>query len=253
MTAKELAPGIRLIQGDCHEILPSVRCDSIVVDPPYGTGSWARRDPKDKFCRPTKEDWDEWSTAWLTLVDMRHTKVLSFCPQTKLGEYIDIANESSIPWRILLMLRTNPKPRSAYQGTLDYGFEPIFVFGKVKGEGRDYKMASIRNGAWVKGMVKGTAEHPHQKPLAIMRWLVRLAAPVGGLIVDPFAGSGTTGLACVLEGRKCLMIEREEEYCNVIRKRFDRPFPKPQWLHPRKGTALMTDPDQARANGRRKK
>jgi DNA modification methylase len=45
-----------------------------------------------------------------------------------------------------------------------------------------------------------------------MRWLVRLIAPPGATVVDPFLGSGTTGMACVLEGRDFIGIEREAEY-----------------------------------------
>ncbi|MCA9876835.1 MAG: site-specific DNA-methyltransferase [Thermomicrobiales bacterium] len=58
--------------------------------------------------------------------------------------------------------------------------------------------------------------HPTVKPVALMRWLVRLVTPPAGLVVDPFAGSGTTGVACVLEGRSALLIEREAEYLPII-------------------------------------
>jgi len=54
--------------------------------------------------------------------------------------------------------------------------------------------------------------HPTVKPIAVMRHLVRLVTPPGGLVLDPFTGSGTTGIACVREGVSFLGIEREEEY-----------------------------------------
>jgi DNA modification methylase len=57
--------------------------------------------------------------------------------------------------------------------------------------------------------------HPTVKPVALMRWLVRLAVPVGGIVLDPFAGSGTTGIAAVLEGRTFLGIEREARYVDI--------------------------------------
>ncbi len=57
--------------------------------------------------------------------------------------------------------------------------------------------------------------HPTVKPLAVMRWLVRLIAPDGGLVLDPFCGSGSTGCATVLEHRRFLGIERETEYVTV--------------------------------------
>jgi site-specific DNA-methyltransferase (adenine-specific) len=57
--------------------------------------------------------------------------------------------------------------------------------------------------------------HPTIKPLALMRWLVRLAVPRDGLVLDPFAGSGTTGIAALLEGRRFLGIEREGSYVDI--------------------------------------
>jgi hypothetical protein len=61
--------------------------------------------------------------------------------------------------------------------------------------------------------------HPTVKPLALMRWLCRLVTPPGGLILDPFAGSGTTGCAAVLDGFGFLGIEREADYCAIAERR----------------------------------
>lgn len=57
--------------------------------------------------------------------------------------------------------------------------------------------------------------HPTVKPLELMRWLVRLVTPPGGRVLDPFTGSGTTGIAAVLEGRAFLGIEREGGYVDI--------------------------------------
>jgi DNA modification methylase len=57
--------------------------------------------------------------------------------------------------------------------------------------------------------------HPTVKPLDLMRWLVRLAVPDDGVVLDPFAGSGTTGAAAVLEGHRFLGIEREGDYVDI--------------------------------------
>lgn len=57
--------------------------------------------------------------------------------------------------------------------------------------------------------------HPTVKPLSLMRWLVRLVTPPGGLVLDPFAGSGSTGIAAVLEGRPFVGIERESDYVDI--------------------------------------
>ena len=61
--------------------------------------------------------------------------------------------------------------------------------------------------------------HPTLKPLSLMRTLVRLVVPIGGVCLDPFMGSGTTGVACVLEGINFVGIEREQEYFYVAERR----------------------------------
>ncbi|MFH1183718.1 MAG: site-specific DNA-methyltransferase, partial [Chloroflexota bacterium] len=61
--------------------------------------------------------------------------------------------------------------------------------------------------------------HPTVKPLALMRWLVRLVTPAGGTVLDPFTGSGTTGMACLAEGFNFIGIEREPEYVEIARAR----------------------------------
>lgn len=65
-------------------------------------------------------------------------------------------------------------------------------------------------------------KHPTVKPLALMQWLVRLVTPPNGIILDPFAGSGTTIEAAMLEGFDCIGIEREAEYLPLIQHRIDR-------------------------------
>ena len=61
--------------------------------------------------------------------------------------------------------------------------------------------------------------HPTVKPISLMRWLVRLVTPPGGLIVDPFVGSGTTIIAADIEGFRCIGIEKEIEYVEIANAR----------------------------------
>ncbi|HEY0277576.1 MAG TPA: site-specific DNA-methyltransferase [Solirubrobacterales bacterium] len=61
--------------------------------------------------------------------------------------------------------------------------------------------------------------HPTVKPLTLMRWLVRLATPPGGTVLDPFTGSGTTGVAAALEGLRFRGIEREAAYLQIAAAR----------------------------------
>jgi site-specific DNA-methyltransferase (adenine-specific) len=63
------------------------------------------------------------------------------------------------------------------------------------------------------------SKHPTVKPVSLKRWLVRLITPPKGLVIDPFAGSGTTGVACIREGFDCILIEREDKYVADIRHR----------------------------------
>lgn len=69
--------------------------------------------------------------------------------------------------------------------------------------------------------------HPTVKPLALMRWLVRLACPVDGLVLEPFAGSGATLEACRSEGMRCEAAEQGPDYATLIRKRLDKPHSLP--------------------------
>ncbi|HET7675672.1 MAG TPA: DNA methyltransferase [Gammaproteobacteria bacterium] len=61
--------------------------------------------------------------------------------------------------------------------------------------------------------------HPTVKPVALMRWLVRLVTPPGGTVLDPYLGSGSTGIASALEGFEFIGIEREAEYIDIARAR----------------------------------
>jgi len=61
--------------------------------------------------------------------------------------------------------------------------------------------------------------HPTVKPVALMRYLCRLVTPPGGVVLDPFLGSGTTGMAAVMEGFRFVGIEREAEYLEIARAR----------------------------------
>lgn len=67
-------------------------------------------------------------------------------------------------------------------------------------------------------------QHPTVKPLDLMRWLVRLVTPVGAVVLEPFAGSGTTAEGCVLEDRRCIAIEREADYLPLIVSRLQKPL-----------------------------
>jgi len=69
---------------------------------------------------------------------------------------------------------------------------------------------------------KGNTEHPTVKPLELMRYLIKLVTPKGGTVLDPFAGTGTTGEAALLEDRKYYLIEREKNYFKDLKMRLNK-------------------------------
>jgi site-specific DNA-methyltransferase (adenine-specific) len=69
---------------------------------------------------------------------------------------------------------------------------------------------------------KGDTKHPTVKPLSLMRYLIKLVTPKEGLVLDPFAGTGTTGEACILEDRVGYLIEKEKSYIIDIEKRIGK-------------------------------
>jgi len=76
-----------------------------------------------------------------------------------------------------------------------------------------------------------TNHHPTVKPIELMRYLVRLTkTPTGGVVLDPFMGSGTTGCACALEGRDFVGIEREPDYIEIAEKRIEHWAMQPEQL-----------------------
>lgn len=66
------------------------------------------------------------------------------------------------------------------------------------------------------------SKHPTVKPVELMRWLVRLTTPPGGVVLDPFAGSGSTGVAAVAEGMRAVLIEQSPDYADDIQRRLAR-------------------------------
>jgi site-specific DNA-methyltransferase (adenine-specific) len=67
-------------------------------------------------------------------------------------------------------------------------------------------------------------KHATVKPLDLMRWLTRLVTRPGGRVLDCYAGSGTTGEACLLEGFDCVLMEKEADHLPLIMKRIRKPL-----------------------------
>lgn len=90
--------------------------------------------------------------------------------------------------------------------------------------------------------------HPTVKPIALMRWLVRLITPAGGLVLDPFCGSGSTGIACLLEHRRFLGIELDATYHAIAQARISHWAANAPAEAPEPTPPMLAD-DQAQAAG----
>jgi len=89
-------------------------------------------------------------------------------------------------------------------------------------DGLDEEWARYFYSAKASKKEKDGSDHPTVKPLDLMKYLVRLVTPKDGLVLDPFAGTGTTGEACILEGRKYYLIEKTPDYMKDIEKRLNK-------------------------------
>ena len=89
-------------------------------------------------------------------------------------------------------------------------------------DGLDEEWARYFYSAKASKKEKDGSDHPTVKPLELMKYLVRLVTPKEGLVLDPFAGTGTTGEAAILENRKYYLIEKTQKYIPVINKRLNK-------------------------------
>jgi len=180
------ASSVVLWLGDCRDVLP-VTADAVITDPPYGTGEHTRLNGE---ITKTRAEWDVWDSEMLKGIDGR---VAMFLPQDRLLE------ENWSGWRLLAWVSENPMKWKNVAPR--YGIQPIVAKGRLP------DIASLD---WRKHRNNiQTPEHPHQKPLPIMVWLVETMTVEGETILDPYMGSGTTGVAAVRAKRNFVGIERD--------------------------------------------
>lgn len=100
-----------------------------------------------------------------------------------------------------------------WQGPATADTGTMHRFGDTGGASRFFYTAKVSPSE------RGDSTHPTMKPVDLMRWLVRLVTPPGGLVLDPFAGSGTTGVAAYQEGFRAILVEREADYAEIAQRR----------------------------------
>ena len=142
--------------------------------------------------------------------------------------------ESRVPGYEWDTTKNRREPKKHKEAIYKLGLKKTGTGEKIKGR---YPANVIHDGSyyeeWVKYFYcakaskkeKGNTEHPTVKPLELMRYLVKLVTPKDGTVLDPFAGTGTTGEAALLEGRKYYLIEREKNYFKDIEKRLKKVNP----------------------------
>ncbi len=219
-----------LYLGDCREILPLLpRVDAVVTDPPYGIGL-------------TKKTSDFRGSKWF---DAGKSLEASTAYRDDVEHVTELVREA-IPAALRqasrgvvfsgpAMLMRYPEPASIGSvftpngaGRTAWGFQcthPVLFYGKdpFLQDGKGGRPNSFRDEQPNREVI----DHPCPKPLSWMRWAVARGTRLGEVILDPFMGSGTTGVACVKLGRKFIGIEIDSGYFEIACKRIRDAYAQP--------------------------
>jgi len=198
-----------LYLGDCLEILPTLgKVDAVITDPPYGVSATSNWAGKHGDCRIVGDDSTSLRDLALLAVEPRQAIVFGSWKQPK-----PAGTKAVLTW---------DKTERAGMGDLSFPWKPnteeIYVIGtgfvSIKREGSVLRFTPHLPCV---GLTMET-DHPYQKPEGLMRYLI---ARTTGSVLDPFMGSGTTGVACMNLGRKFIGIEIHEPYFNIACERID--------------------------------
>jgi site-specific DNA-methyltransferase (adenine-specific) len=204
---------VQLWNADCLDVLPLLSgVDVVVTDPPYmvqaGKGGGAFG------------NWDSLvNTGGFTDAGVDHSFVTAFenwvvfCSIKQLHGLIEIA-EQYPRWNLITWAKPNPVPTCCNKYLPDVEYI-VHGFGKGKLFG-DYK---DKQSFFHQQTGKKVSDHPNEKPVPLMMKMVALAAWEGATVLDPFMGSGTTGVACIRSGRKFIGIERDAKYFEIAKER----------------------------------
>lgn len=223
----------RLLCGDSTKmnsvqaVLKGVRPCLVVTDPPYGVDYVG----KTKDALTIKNDGSEGLLALLTDTFTHLSHVLDdgaavyVChPAGKLSAVFAAVFASTFRLHETLVWVKD----SMVLGHSDYHYrhEPI-LFGYKAGGGRRGRGGEGWYGDNAQTSVlevprpKASEQHPTMKPVELLEIMIRNSSPVGGDVLDPFLGSGSTLLACEKAGRRCFGLELDPKYCDVIVKRWE--------------------------------
>lgn len=216
-----------LYLGDCREILPGLpKVDAVVTDPPYGIGESLGRNRS----RGSAANANKWKGS-------RNTTGVGVAA-TDFGPPLDW--DRSPPSDEVISLVVNSASCAVIFGGNYFRLPPSscwLVWDKVNGQTdfADCELAwtnlpkAVRMIRWMwNGMLqqdmanKEIRQHPTQKPTQVMMWAIQQTK--GDAVIDPFMGSGTTGVACANLGRKFIGIEISESYFQIACERIDAAY-----------------------------
>lgn len=199
-----------LYHGDCLDImktLPDNSVDAVVTDPPYGIKMSKGCDGYGVSAgRQYSDTWDS-SRPPMPYFDA----ILSLCVPTLMfgGNYFADILPRSTHWVVWDKV-----------GNIDFN-NPFsdceLIWTNIK-KNSTRKMVYIQQGFISQ---EKTRYHPTQKPVGVVSGLISNYTHTGNTILDPFAGSGTTAIACIKLNRRYILIEKEEKYCEIAVRRIE--------------------------------
>lgn len=201
---------VTLWHGDCRDVLPTLApVDVVVTDPPYGIG-WRRAADPRRGSKAHAGIANDESTSTRDEV----LELLADTPAVVFGSFY-----APFPARLRQVL-VWPKAADAGVVGATTGFrrdaEPVFLVGPWPTR-RVAWSSVLPTGARSAHAEAAATGHPHTKPVAVMRTLIERCP--GGIVLDPFAGSGSTLLAARELGRRAIGVEIDEGYCRAAAKR----------------------------------
>lgn len=226
--------GCELRLGDSTAIVKellarNVKVDAVITDPPYNI---SKDNNFSTMSHPRKGvDFGYWDNnfnvcEWIadyTKIIKENGCIIIFCSYLYISYVIDELKKNDIDVKdIIIWKKTNPMPRNINRR---YVQDTEFAIWGVKRKGK-WTFNKPENVPYLRSLVetctvsgKERTAHPTQKSLELMRKIIKTHTNEGDVIVDPFMGSGTTGVAALKENRKFLGIEVNPEYFNIAKKR----------------------------------
>jgi site-specific DNA-methyltransferase (adenine-specific) len=217
-----------LIHANCIDILrtmPDKSVDCIVTDPPYIIGAGESGFDSAQCLRDIKKTGlnKGFDPAVLDqcLRIAKRPNFVFFASRLQLRDYLNWAHEHDLCWSLISWHKTNPLPLTASPYLPDTEYALHFTRGiRLGGNYRSKRQFYVQPSG------KSPYEHPTVKPLNIIKNLVLNAATARGqLVLDPFMGSGTTGVAAIQLGHRFIGIEINGDYLEIAKRRIARASP----------------------------